>query len=52
MDQLAISLIEGIHEPRFLILGAPEEASAVKHRWDHLDGLSRHDQGETVLRLS
>lgn len=52
MDQLAISLIEGIHEPRFLILGAPEEASAVKHRWDHMDGRSRHDQGETVLRLS
>jgi NAD(P)-dependent dehydrogenase (short-subunit alcohol dehydrogenase family) len=37
LEQLASTLIEGMHHPRFLILGDPSEASTFEGRWDHLD---------------
>jgi NAD(P)-dependent dehydrogenase (short-subunit alcohol dehydrogenase family) len=37
LEQLASALIEGLHYPRFLILGDPSEAPIFKGRWDHLD---------------
>jgi len=37
LDQLAATLIEGLHHRRFLILGDPAEASMFEGRWDHLD---------------
>jgi len=33
-DQLAVSLIDGLHHPRFLIAGDPAEADALRARWD------------------
>src|SRR6266852_8307540 len=33
-DQLAASLIEALHHPRFLIVGDPAEADALRARWD------------------
>ena len=33
-DQLAASLIDGLHHPRFLIIGDPAEADALRARWD------------------
>ncbi len=33
-DQLAASLIDGLHHPRFLIAGDPAEAEALRARWD------------------
>jgi len=33
-DQLAASLIDGLHHPRFLIAGDPAEADALRARWD------------------
>jgi NAD(P)-dependent dehydrogenase (short-subunit alcohol dehydrogenase family) len=37
LEQLASALIEGLHHPRFLILGDPSEAPMFQGRWDHLD---------------
>lgn len=37
LEQLASTLIEGMHHQRFLILGDPSEASVFESRWDHLD---------------
>jgi NAD(P)-dependent dehydrogenase (short-subunit alcohol dehydrogenase family) len=37
LEQLASALIEGLHNPRFLILGDPAEAAMFKGRWDHVD---------------
>jgi short-subunit dehydrogenase len=37
LEQLASELIEGLHHPRFLILGDPSEAPKFKGRWDQLD---------------
>lgn len=37
LEQLASTLIEGMHHRRFLILGDPSEASTFEGRWDHLD---------------
>jgi NAD(P)-dependent dehydrogenase (short-subunit alcohol dehydrogenase family) len=36
-EQLAATLIEGLHRPRFLILGDPSEAKMFEGRWDHVD---------------
>lgn len=33
-DQLAASLIDGLHHSRFLIVGDPAEADALRARWD------------------
>jgi NADP-dependent 3-hydroxy acid dehydrogenase YdfG len=33
-DQLAASLIDGLHHPRFLIAADPAEADALRARWD------------------
>jgi NADP-dependent 3-hydroxy acid dehydrogenase YdfG len=33
-DQLSVSLIDGLHHPRFLIVGDPAEAEAIRARWD------------------
>jgi NAD(P)-dependent dehydrogenase (short-subunit alcohol dehydrogenase family) len=33
-DQLAASLIDGLHHPRFLIAGDPAEADVLRARWD------------------
>lgn len=43
LDQLASILIDGLHPPRFLILGDPSEAKMFDGRWGHLDakGVSR-----------
>jgi len=35
-DQLSASLIDGLHHPRFLIVGDPAEAEALRARWDAL----------------
>jgi len=35
-DQLSASLIDGLHHPRFLIVGDPAEADALRARWDAL----------------
>lgn len=40
LDPLVTGLIESIHHPRFLILGDPSEADAVRARWDHLDAVA------------
>jgi NAD(P)-dependent dehydrogenase (short-subunit alcohol dehydrogenase family) len=37
LEQLASTLIEGLHHSRFLILGDPSDAAALDGRWDHLD---------------
>lgn len=37
LEQLASALIEGLHHPRFLILGDPSEGPKFKGRWDQLD---------------
>jgi NAD(P)-dependent dehydrogenase (short-subunit alcohol dehydrogenase family) len=37
LEQLASTLIEGLHHWRFLILGDTADAPALKGRWDHLD---------------
>jgi NAD(P)-dependent dehydrogenase (short-subunit alcohol dehydrogenase family) len=37
LEQLASSLIEGLHQPHFLILGDPSEASLFEGRWDAVD---------------
>src|SRR6267143_1769844 len=37
LDPLVTGLIESMHNPRFLILGDPDEAPALQRRWDHLD---------------
>jgi NAD(P)-dependent dehydrogenase (short-subunit alcohol dehydrogenase family) len=37
LEHQASALIEGLHHPRFLILGDPSEAPMFKGRWDHLD---------------
>jgi hypothetical protein len=33
-DQIAASLIDALHHPRFLIVGDPAEADALRARWD------------------
>src|ERR1700716_4089226 len=38
LEQLASTLIEGLHPPRFLILGDPSEAKMFEGRWGHIDG--------------
>ncbi len=45
LDPLVTGLIESMHHPRFLILGDPDEAPALRRRWDHLD-VSFGDAGE------
>jgi hypothetical protein len=37
LEQLASTLIEGMHEQHFLILGDPSEAPLFERRWGHLD---------------
>jgi NAD(P)-dependent dehydrogenase (short-subunit alcohol dehydrogenase family) len=37
LEQLAATLIEGLHGSRFLILGDPSDAPALEGRWDRLD---------------
>jgi NAD(P)-dependent dehydrogenase (short-subunit alcohol dehydrogenase family) len=37
LDQLAATLIDGLHQPRFLILGDPSDAQRLAGRWDHVD---------------
>jgi NAD(P)-dependent dehydrogenase (short-subunit alcohol dehydrogenase family) len=37
LDQLASMLIEGLHHPKFLILGDPSEAAMLEGRWKHVD---------------
>jgi NAD(P)-dependent dehydrogenase (short-subunit alcohol dehydrogenase family) len=36
LDPLVTGLIESMHHPRFLILGDPSDADAVRARWDHV----------------
>src|SRR6266436_1418605 len=36
LDPLVTGLIESMHHPRFLILGDPSEAGAIRARWEHL----------------
>jgi NAD(P)-dependent dehydrogenase (short-subunit alcohol dehydrogenase family) len=37
LEQLAATLVEGVHHRQFLILGDPAEASMFEGRWNHLD---------------
>lgn len=37
LEQLASTLIDGLHTPRFLILGDPSDANLFEGRWDSLD---------------
>ena len=37
LDPLVTGLIESLHHPRFLILGEPDDASALQGRWDHME---------------
>jgi len=37
LEQLASTLIDGLHPPRFLILGDPSDAKMLGRRWDHVD---------------
>ena len=37
LEHLASELIDGLHHPRFLILGDPSEAPKFKGRWDQID---------------
>jgi NAD(P)-dependent dehydrogenase (short-subunit alcohol dehydrogenase family) len=37
LEQLAATLIEGLHNPRFLILGDASDAPALHGRWDRVD---------------
>ena len=36
LDPLVTGLIESMHHPRFLILGDPSDADALRARWDHV----------------
>ena len=40
LDPLVTGLIESMHHPRFLILGDPSEAEALRARWDHVDAVT------------
>jgi NAD(P)-dependent dehydrogenase (short-subunit alcohol dehydrogenase family) len=40
LDPLVTGLIESMHHPRFLILGDPTEAGAVRARWEFLDAVT------------
>ena len=40
LDPLVTGLIESMHHPRFLILGDPSEAGALRARWDHVDAVT------------
>ena len=40
LDPLVTGLIESMHHPRFLILGDPTEADAVRARWEHSDAVA------------
>jgi len=40
LDPLVTGLIESMHHPRFLILGDPSEADAIRARWEHLDAVT------------
>jgi NAD(P)-dependent dehydrogenase (short-subunit alcohol dehydrogenase family) len=40
LDPLVTGLIESMHHPRFLILGDPSEAAALRARWDHVDAVA------------
>jgi NAD(P)-dependent dehydrogenase (short-subunit alcohol dehydrogenase family) len=48
LDPLVTGLIESLHHPRFLILGEPDEAPALQHRWDHIDLDSEARKQETT----
>jgi len=37
LEQLASTLIEGLHHSRFLIIGDPSDAPALEGRWDRLE---------------
>jgi NAD(P)-dependent dehydrogenase (short-subunit alcohol dehydrogenase family) len=47
-DPLVTGLIESMHHPRFLILGEPDEAPALLHRWEHMDVAHEAAKKETV----
>lgn len=40
LDPLVTGLVESMHHPRFLILGDPTEADAVRARWEYLDAVT------------
>ena len=40
LDPLVTGLIESMPHPRFLILGDPSDADAVRARWDHVDAVA------------
>jgi NAD(P)-dependent dehydrogenase (short-subunit alcohol dehydrogenase family) len=48
LDPLVTGLVESMHHPRFLILGNPDEASALQRRWDHLDASPAERRDEKV----
>lgn len=40
LDPLVTGLIESMRHPRFLILGDPSDAEALRVRWDHVDAVA------------
>jgi NAD(P)-dependent dehydrogenase (short-subunit alcohol dehydrogenase family) len=40
LDPLVTGLVESMQHPRFLILGDPSEADALRARWDHVDAVA------------
>jgi len=40
LDPLVTGLIESMQHPRFLILGDPSDAGALRARWDHVDAVA------------
>jgi NAD(P)-dependent dehydrogenase (short-subunit alcohol dehydrogenase family) len=48
LDPLVVGLIESMLDPRFLILGDPDEAAALQRRWDHVE-LAPGERGEEKI---
>jgi NAD(P)-dependent dehydrogenase (short-subunit alcohol dehydrogenase family) len=40
LDPLVTGLIESMQHPRFLILGDPSDAAALRARWEHMDAMA------------
>ena len=56
LDPLVTGLIESLHHPRFLILGEPDDASALQGRWDLMEtatseAFSEAEKQETIPQL-
>lgn len=41
LDPLVTGLVESMHHPRFLILGDPSDADALRARWEHVSAVAQ-----------